>query len=207
MIKFVYFDVGGVVINDFTGNHGWAQLKAELGVTPDIDEAFMKTWYLYEHELLVGRDINTLVPLLRSEFNLPIIDTYSLLDGFVKRFSQNKAIWPIIDEVKRKAGIGLLTNMYPGMLSAIQANALMPDVNWDSVIDSSIELLKKPDKALFILAEQRADASGNEILFIDNTLGHVEQAASIGWLAYYYDSSQHIESCVRLKRFLAAHGL
>lgn len=31
MIKFIYFDVGGVVIDDFSGNDSWRELKVELG--------------------------------------------------------------------------------------------------------------------------------------------------------------------------------
>lgn len=46
MIKFVYFDIGGVVIEDFSGNKKWEELKQELGVSSDkfaeFDELYNK---------------------------------------------------------------------------------------------------------------------------------------------------------------------
>lgn len=32
MIKFIYFDVGGVAIRDFNGTDKWENLKKELGI-------------------------------------------------------------------------------------------------------------------------------------------------------------------------------
>ena len=31
-LSFIYFDVGGVVIQDFSGTNKWSQLKRELGI-------------------------------------------------------------------------------------------------------------------------------------------------------------------------------
>ena len=40
MISFVYFDVGGVAIKDFSGSDKWTELKKEVGVTPENDAEF-----------------------------------------------------------------------------------------------------------------------------------------------------------------------
>ena len=69
MIKFVYFDVGGVVIDDFSGNNSWQELKDELGIKPEQKDEFDETWYPLEHEVLVGRDIETLLPVLRENLS------------------------------------------------------------------------------------------------------------------------------------------
>lgn len=72
MISFIYFDVGGVVIDDFSGNNGWQELKTELGITPDQDAAFMKAFYPLEHEVLVGRHLESIVPELQNKFQLAV---------------------------------------------------------------------------------------------------------------------------------------
>ncbi|MDB5186066.1 MAG: hypothetical protein JWL85_589, partial [Candidatus Saccharibacteria bacterium] len=131
MIKFIYFDVGGVAISDFSGTDEWSNLKAELGVTPEMDAEFMKVWYPYEHEVLVGRNIETLLPIFRQKFGLDIPEDYSLLNGFVSRFTANMPIWSIIEKVKEKNRVGLLTNMYPDMLKAIEQKGILPPVEWD----------------------------------------------------------------------------
>lgn len=207
MVKFIYFDVGGVAINDLSGTDGWSRLKVELGVTPEIDAEFMKAWYPYEHEVLVGRDIETLIPVFRRDFGLDIPEGYSLLNGFLSRFTANKPIWPVIERVKAANKVGLLTNMYPDMLKAIEQKAILPPVAWDVVVDSSVEGLKKPDAKLFELAEKLADAYGKEVLFIDNTIGHVNAAKAYGWQAHYYDAANHTESCKKLKKFLSEQHL
>jgi FMN phosphatase YigB (HAD superfamily) len=207
MIKFIYFDVGGVVISDFSGNDGWDQLKAELGITPATDAEFLKIWRPYEEEVVLGKDLEAFLPILREKFNLNIPDNYSLLNGFVSRFKANKLIWPIVDKARQKNRIGLLTNMYAGMLKEIEKKDILPKTEWDVVVDSSIEMLKKPDMKLFGLAERMAQARSQEILFIDNTIGHVNAANAYGWQTYHYDASNHQESCRKLEEFLLALNL
>lgn len=204
MISFVYFDVGGVVIDDFYGNNKWDDLKRELGITAANQAAFEKIWSRYAAELCIDRDIETLLPILSGELGLEFPASYSLLDGFVSRFYANPGIWPVIKEVKTKAKIGLLTNMYPRMFAAIEQKHILPDVKWDVVIDSSLELLQKPDRKFFELAEKRAAVSHSEILFIDNSPEHIKEAEAFGWQTFLYDSSNHHAAAQSLGTFLRA---
>lgn len=207
MISFIYFDVGGVVIDDFSGNDKWQQLKAELGITAKNDAAFEQLWDEYSPELNTTRDVEVLLTIFKKELGLRLPPGYLLLDGFVKRFDANPLIWPIIKGAKQKIDVGLLTNMYPGMFAAIERRDIMPKVNWDAVVDSSIELFQKPDWRLFELAEKRANAKGQEILFIDNSVGHVKEAEAFGWQAFLYDSANHKAACRELATFLRAQDL
>jgi hypothetical protein len=141
MISFVYFDVGGVVIDDFSGNNKWQELQQELGIDAHNAAAFKKVWAQYAPELCLARDVETLVPILKKELGLFLPDGYSLLDGFVSRFAANHQIWPVVEEVKHQTRVGLLTNMYPGMFAAITRKNILPPVQWDEVVDSSVELL------------------------------------------------------------------
>ncbi len=202
MVSFIYFDVGGVVIDDFSGNDGWQKLKGEIGVTPEQDEAFMKAFYPLEHEALVGRDLQSIVPELQKKFRLQVDAQYSILEAFVSRFNANRAIWPSIELARQNYRIGLLTNMYPNMLLQINNHGLMPNIAWDAIIDSSVEMYKKPQQELFEIAQRAANVPGSEILFIDNTLGHVEAAQKFGWQAYHYDAHNHAESSEKLLRYL-----
>lgn len=207
MIRFVYFDVGGVVIDDFSGNGKWYDLMAELGVPLTEEEAFKQVWGRYAHDMCTTRDIETLVPVLKQEFGLTLPDDYLLLAAFVQRFEANPLVWPLVRKVKQKAKIGLLTNMYPGMLAAIERRGILPDVAWDTVVDSSVEFLQKPDRQLFARAQEKAGVPGSEILFIDNSAEHVEAASAFGWQAYLYDSSNHEAAVHDLERFLREREL
>lgn len=202
MIKFVYFDLGGVIIKDFTATNKWADLKKELGIAQD-DKKFDEFWDKYEHELCVGRNTESLIPLLKKEFNIKHSQSYSLLkDGFIKRFEKNKLIWPLISDSVKSFKIGILTNMYPHMLSEIKKAKLLPNILWDVIIDSSIVKLEKPNQSIYRLAEKEADAKGNEILFIDNTFKNLEAAQNLNWQIFFYDSYNIPESNQRLKHLL-----
>lgn len=202
MISFVYFDVGGVLINDFSDNDGWQQLRNELGVSAEQNAKFEAFWDTYSTELNTIRSVETLRPAIEHEFGVRLPAEYSLLDGFVKRFSANPLVWPIIETVRQRVPIGLLTNMYPNMLDAIWQRGILPDVQWATIMDSSVELLEKPNPELLIRAEKRAGAGHPTILFIDNSPVNIEAAATFGWQTFLYDSSNHQVSCKDLNNFL-----
>ena len=199
MISFVYFDLGGVVELDFSGTNKWKLLKKELGITADKDNEFEDFWNKYEAEVNVGRDVETLIPLIKEKFGSKLPKNYSfLINGFVNRFEVNKSIWPVIDKIHQKCRIGLLTNMYPHMFEAIKKRGLLPNVKWDAIIDSSIVGIKKPDPRIFELGEQKAGVKGNKILFVENSPIHVKAAKNFGWQTFLYDSAHPEDSSNRL---------
>ena len=59
--------------------------------------------------------------------------------------------------------------MYPGMLDLISQRDLLPSVNWEIVIDSSVVGLSKPQDEIYILAAKEASVDPVSILFVENT--------------------------------------
>ena len=185
MTKFVYFDVGGVLIKDFSKTNKWEELKKAKNITdPNFDVWFDEL----ESKLCLGKA--TLENVRIS------------LDDFVSRFEVNKTIWPIIKNIKKKYKIGLLTNMYPQMLKFIKERKLLPEVDWDVEIDSSVVSLQKPDPQIYKLAQERAGVDASEILFVENSLGNIEAAQIFGWQTFLYDSGDYEKSSHELLRFL-----
>ncbi|MFH0792212.1 MAG: HAD-IA family hydrolase [bacterium] len=203
MIKFVYFDIGGVMIDDFSNNDKWQKMKSSIGVRPEIDEEFDDLYSEYElEELCLSRDVDSLMPIFSDKFNIKFPKNFSMLKYFVDHFDKNNAIWLIVAEVHTKYGIGLLTNMYVGMFDEITKRGLLPPVNWDVVIDSTIVGLQKPDIKIFELAETRSGFKGKEILFVDNNQKNIDTASNFGWNVFLYDSASHVESSKELLAYL-----
>lgn len=199
MISFVYFDLGGVAILDFSGTNKWAQLRQELGITPNKDAEFNRFWEKYEGELCLGRDAETLIPLIEKTFSTKLPKGYSLLiDGFVNRFEANRSIQPIIDEIHKHCRIGLLTDMYPHMFEAIKNRGLLPAVEWDTIIDSSVVGLRKTNPKIFQLAQERAKVLAEEILYAENNAVKVKTAQNLGWQTFLYDSANPKDSSQKL---------
>ncbi len=202
MISFIYFDVGGVAMNDFSKTNMWEDLMHELGVTSENKAAFDQVWNTIGQEICLHRDVESLVPVLRDEAGLPIPEDYSLLNGFISRFAVNASLWPLIAELHKSHPVGLLTNMYPRMLNVLMEKELIPNEKWDAIIDSSVVGFQKPDKEIFEIAEVTANVPGNEILFIENTLEHIEAAKKRGWQTFLYDPGDEVASTADLAKML-----
>ncbi|MEI6326772.1 MAG: HAD-IA family hydrolase [Candidatus Roizmanbacteria bacterium] len=194
MIKFIYFDVGGVLLKDFSCTNKWEELRRSIGIDAGHDDAFSEFFAIYEKEICLGTDIQSLVPLMEKEFGLNFPDRYSFLDEFVDRFEKNDSIVPVFASIPKDIRIGQLTNMYPGMLDAINKKGLIPETKWTVVIDSSIEKVRKPQKEIFELAQKRAGVGPRQILFIENSKEHVLAAKEAGWNTFLYDSSDYVKA-------------
>jgi FMN phosphatase YigB (HAD superfamily) len=201
MIKFVYFDVGGVIIKDFSKSNSWIDLQNEIGLGQEQEEKFKEFWDRYP-DIATTRDVDSLRPLMEKEFKISFPNNYSfLIDGFIKRFKRNESLWPVIEIIHKNLGVGLLTNMYVGMFEEIKKHDLFPKINWDVVIDSSQVKLQKPDIEIFKLAEEKARFKGKEILFVENSQEHVNVAKSFGWQTFFYDSANYPNSSEELMKF------
>ena len=97
--------------------------------------------------------------------------------------------------------------MYEGMLDLIKRKKLIPDINWDVIVDSSVEKYRKPDKEIYEIAESKSGFKGNEILFIDNKRENLEIPKEMGWQTYWYDSSDYDKSSCELKMVLCSDKL
>lgn len=184
MTKFVYFDLGGVVIKDFSATNKWEELLDEF----KIDKEFWNRHY--------GRLDSGYLP------NDVSIDYPTLLEAFVSRFERNEDIWLIIDKVKKTCGIGLYTNMYPGMLESIKNHSLMPRVEWNVIVDSSVEKIEKSDPKLFEIAQKRSGVRKSEILYVENSVEKIEAAQKYGWTTFFFDSSDYKASCKKLMKVI-----
>lgn len=204
MISFIYFDLGGVVVDDLTGLGKWQQFTDTIGVTPDKRPAVRELWSQYREELCTTRDVHTLIPILNEKLDLQLARDCPLQQILLKLFHPNPAIWPLLKDAQTKVPIGLLTNMYPAMYASITQKGIMPpDITWAQIVDSSVEGVAKPDMRIYQIAQERANVAGETILFIDNEQRNIDAAKVFGWQTFYYESSNHKASIAALHTFLS----
>lgn len=199
MIKFIYFDVGGVVIKDFSKTNKWDQMLSDLNISGSKKEQFEKLFTPFESEACIGRNIQEFVEIAAKELEINFPKDYSFLNDFVNRFETNKSLWPIIKKIQEKYRIGLLTNMYPEMLGLIYERDLMPAIDFDVIIDSSVVKFRKPQDEIFKIAENLAKCDPSEILFIENSQMHIDAAKKRGWQTFIYDPADVEEPNNKLK--------
>lgn len=150
----------------------------------------------------MGEDINIFVQEAKQKLGLSFQPDYDMTKDFVNRFEVNKPISNLIRKLKKDFMLGLLTNQYSGMLSMIIERDLMPKVDWDVIIDSSLEKIRKPDPEIFLLAENKVKADPRSILFVDNKQSLLEPARQRRWQVFEYDPSNPETSTTKLQRFI-----
>lgn len=203
MTSFVYFDLGGVVIRDFSGTSKWEEAKRVMGVKEEFEKGFDNAFDQYElNELCLSRDVDTLIPIFEKSYEMNFPRGFSILSYLVEHFEKNSSIWPIIERVKRHCRIGLLTNMYINMFDKIKEQNILPNIDWDMLIDSTKVGLQKPDLRIYALAEEKCGFKGNEILFIDNTEKNINAAKNFGWQTFLYDSADPVKSSQKLLKYI-----
>lgn len=185
--SFIYFDVGGVLIKDFSGNNKWDEMKRDLGVTPETDQAFEAAWETIDERVCVDYDVDGFTEKIRSIPGIWIPEQYSMLDDFVNRFELFPSIWPFVESLASEYPLGLLTNMYPRMLDKIFEKELVLKKYFTTTIDSSVVGFKKPQQEIFTLAQKSAGVEAHQILFIDNSLENVKAAQNLGWQTLLFE--------------------
>lgn len=203
-ISFVYFDVGGVVIKDFTDTPKWRDMQTYIGIT---DEQFMQFEQIYNalvSDIARGKiPTDTVVENFLSQTKIPLPNGFSLQEYFLENFERNELIWPIISIVKEKYRIGLLTDMFNGLFDGIKVRGLYPNIKWEVIIDSSVVGFKKPMPEIYEIAANKVNVPPNEILFIDNVQKNLDGAKLAGWQTYRYDSSNYEKSSHDLLDFFS----
>jgi FMN phosphatase YigB (HAD superfamily) len=202
MISFVYFDVGGVAIKDFSKSNKWEEFQRGLGIKEKGFDTFTQWFETVESNLCLDKEFDALIPELEQRFNIILSTNFSLLTDMVGRFEPNPTIWPVIKTIKETVKVGLLTNMYVGMFKEIEKRGILPPIKWDVIIDSSTVKLKKPDPKMFMLAQAKAGVKAEEILFVENSAMHVEAAKKLGWQTFLYDSTDYEGSSKKLTLYL-----
>lgn len=202
-IRFLYLDVGGVALLDLTYGNRWESMLNKLGVTEQNRAAFDTVWIRHYHEVCTTYDANQMIPELRSEVGLFLPDDFSV-SGFLVGLFEINPLLPKILEAARETNlkIGLLTNMYVGMLDQIFAAGKLSRTDYDLIIDSTREKVQKPDPNIYVLAETKAQTKPEEILFIDNAPDNLKPAAARGWQTLLYQPENLEASTLRVIDYL-----
>lgn len=202
-VRFVYFDVGGVGLIDFSHSTKWEAMMSDLGLLPHHHASFSEVFAAHIRDLCIGAiDTETILAKLQDEFPLSLPDDYDMIEDFVARFEKNEAMYALIEDAARRYRVGLLTNMYPGMLGAVNARNLLPKIDWHVVVDSSKIGFQKPEEGIYSYAEQQVDCRPEEILFIDNLEENLQIPGQRGWQTFMFDSRQPSAAVTQLAAVL-----
>ncbi|MFW5703065.1 MAG: HAD family hydrolase [Candidatus Dojkabacteria bacterium] len=204
-LKFIYFDVGGVLIQDFSGREGvWEELFTNLGIKEEKWGKFKEFLFSNEHRAAKGLEVSKLINEAEEELGVRISDDVDVISEFVSLFERNESIWRVVEQAKASSKIGMLTAQFVGMLDQIIAAGLIPEeIDWDTIVDSSVVGFTKPETQIYEIAEQQAGVEPESILFIDNKPELLEIPNQRGWKTFRYDPAEMEESTKELEVYFA----
>lgn len=192
---FIYFDVNDCLVHYY--QRAFTRLSGDIGVSPD---ALEMTFWRFNDEVCRG-------VLSMSDFNARLAAEFQLKDlDWAKYYLE--AVEPVqqMQEVLKWASenyrVGLLTNIMPGLLSSLMREGILPNLNYDSIVDSSEVAAIKPEVKMFEIAQAKAGCPPEEILFIDDDRANVMAAQKLGWQVMRFDDALPDESAARAREAL-----
>lgn len=175
-IKFIYFDVGGVLCKFKDSYKKFADL-----VSCDVnkfDNSISKYYYL---SCLGGLSTNDLWNLVSEDLELKNKDSVDFEDFFTENLVPIKESFALIADLVKRYKIGILTNSQKGIFEKSLEKAKIPNVNYSAVIKSCDLGVMKPDSQIYKVAENKSGVSSGEILLIDDIEENILTATSMGW--------------------------
>lgn len=194
-VRFVYFDINGCLIH--AGQRALTAIAADNNLPVDVVET---AYWRFNDDACRGTmtmaDFNN---AMAERLHLASLDWQKYYLDACERVSpmHELLLW-----AHERYQVGLLTNIMPGLLSAMRQRGFIPDINYAAIVDSSEVGLIKPDEAIFDAATERAGVAASEILLIDDTHANLQAAERKGWHVLLFDGYRPEESVERARTAL-----
>lgn len=196
-IKFVYFDVGGVLLR-------WRETLLELAKVyrkpiGDVEKAYLK----YEELSLRGKiDTKLLWRKFCGDLKIKADDKFNFVEFSMENFLPIKQTHKLLKQLIGHIPVGLLTNVHPGFFERAIFHKHIPDLKYHAVVQSCEIGLIKPEKGIYLHAGRLAQAPHKNILFIDDLEVNVVAARSLGWKTVLFETDNPGKSIKEIKNIL-----
>ncbi len=189
-VSFIYFDLGGVVINN---EHTKQGLAKEFGLEEvAIQKFFDEHW----REACLGTlDNKSYLARFKKVFQIQH-QKEDFVDFITEYQGHYQETHDLIHDLSKEYRLGILSNAELGVVDTLLQKGKIPRVNWEVMIESAQLGMVKPEHDIYTFAQKKARVSSGEILFIDDRTENVETAIAFGWqtvLFNFYDVKESIE--------------
>lgn len=193
--KFIYFDVNGCLVHFYQG--AFTKLSHDANMPPDEVETIF--WH-YNDEVCRGT-------MSISDFNTELAKKLKLnkvnwQEYYLEAIEPITPMHELLKWVAEHYQVGLLTNIMPGLLSALRRSNGIPNLPYDSIVDSSEVAAIKPEAKMYEIAQMRANCQPSDILLIDDSRVNLMAAERLGWHVIWFDDSRPEESAERVRAAL-----
>jgi FMN phosphatase YigB (HAD superfamily)/DNA-binding XRE family transcriptional regulator len=194
-VRFVYFDINGCLVRFF--HRAFTRLAEESDAPADVIETAF--WHYNDQVCRGDMDMEAFNEAFARDLKLPPI---SWLDYYLDAIEPIPAMQEVVRWASEHYHVGLLTNIMPGFVAAMIQRGLLPDLKYDTIIDSSEVKAIKPEFKIYEIASKKADCDPAEILLIDDSRTNLMAAEKQGWHVLWFDDYRPDESAARVRETL-----
>ncbi len=193
--SFIYFDVNGTLVLYY--QRAFAEIAKDTGAPIDAVET---AYWHYNDEVCKGelsvKDFNT-----RFAEKLGV-DEIDWLAYYLEAIEPVKEMQDVVKWASEHYKIGLLTNIMPSLITTLKQKSLLPNINYDAIVDSSEVGITKPDPRIYEIARDLAGCPPEEILFIDDLRSNLTVAEKQGWNVLSFDDARPEQSAEYIRQAL-----
>ena len=194
-IKFVYFDVNGVLVRFF--QRAFTNISADTGASSDVIESLY--WHYNDVVCRGEMSLSEFDQILADRLNIPNI---SWAEYYLKNIEVINETVELIRWAITYYPIGLLTNIMPGLVNEMIKQSKLPNLDYSAIVDSSVVGSIKPEQNIYAIAQKISGYKPEEILFIDDSRQNLMAAEKLGWHVLWFDDYRPSESEHRIKEAL-----
>lgn len=194
-VKFVYFDINGCLVRFF--HRAFNRIAHDSGASADHIE--MTFWHYNDAVCRGEMSMNDFNNVLSQQLNMPSFDW---LDYYIEAVDPISEMQETVKWASEHYKIGLLSNIMPGHIDKMLELKILPDVGYDSVIDSSKVGAIKPEQKIYEIAQERSGVEPSQILLIDDSRSNLMAAERMAWHVLWFDDFRPEESTEKVRSAL-----
>jgi transcriptional regulator with XRE-family HTH domain len=194
-VRFVYFDINGCLVRFY--HPAVTEIAHDTGQSIDIVESVL--WHYNDQVCRGVISIEEFNNILADKLKSPGLRWQ---DYYLKTTEPMPGMDELLQWVASVYGIGLLSNIMPGLINSMLQQKSIPQVTYDTIVDSSEVHVIKPEVEIFEIATERAQCGKSEILLIDDSRTNLMAADVFGWKVLWFDGYHPDESIARIREVL-----
>ena len=192
MIKTIFFDIGGVLI-DIHPERTYQYLSDSV----DVEVSMVKESFPWDaHDQYERGIMNNEDWFITYKESLPqpcCLKRSDFWNAWKLLLGEEKNTVNILEALNKQYSIWLLSNTNPKHIQdEIEKRYLFPSLVNGAVYSFDVGV-RKPEKEIYEIAMQRANANPQECLFIDDLLENIQAAKQIGIEGIHFISSEQLK--------------
>ena len=192
MIKTIFFDIGGVLIDIHP-----ERIYQYLSDSADVEVNMVKESFPWDaHDQYERGIINNEDWFITYKESLPqpcCLKRSDFWNAWKLLLGEEKNTVNILEALNKQYSIWLLSNTNPKHIQdEIEKRYLFPSLVNGAVYSFDVGV-RKPEKEIYEIAMQRANANPQECLFIDDLLENIQAAKQIGIEGIHFISSEQLK--------------